>query len=240
MLDIDLGWYLRRVNAETADRHEGSAGRRDSTIFVLTKVAETWVRLLAPFAPHVCEEAWEKFGGKGFISNATWPSADQRLIDIEAEEQESYLMRVLEDTRAIMKVTNIKPKTLFYYTSPRWMSEVYKLMLSAALKGEDTIIGSLIREVLSQPFAKGKEKIISRYIQNTYSATIKTMPKSLIERRLKVGFSEESTLKESMNLIRSQFSADVKVFDAEAKEIYDPTKKGALSQPYRPSIYIES
>ncbi len=31
-------------------------------------------QLLAPFAPHLCEELWEKIGGQGFVSLAPWPS----------------------------------------------------------------------------------------------------------------------------------------------------------------------
>ncbi len=37
----------------------------------------TLVRLLCPFAPHICEEIWEKLGGKGFCSLAEWPTFDE-------------------------------------------------------------------------------------------------------------------------------------------------------------------
>ena len=35
------------------------------------------VRLLCPFAPHLCEEIWETKGGKGFCSLAPWPTYDE-------------------------------------------------------------------------------------------------------------------------------------------------------------------
>ena len=34
------------------------------------------VRLLCPFAPHLCEELWEKLGGEGLCSLAAWPQFD--------------------------------------------------------------------------------------------------------------------------------------------------------------------
>jgi leucyl-tRNA synthetase len=41
---------------------------------VMNFVLETLILLLAPFAPHLSEELWEKTRGKGSIFNATWPS----------------------------------------------------------------------------------------------------------------------------------------------------------------------
>jgi leucyl-tRNA synthetase len=37
-------------------------------------------RLMQPFAPHVCEEAWGRLGGDGFCSQAPWPVADGALL----------------------------------------------------------------------------------------------------------------------------------------------------------------
>ena len=37
----------------------------------------TFVRILSPFAPHLCEELWEKLGGKGLCSLAAWPEWDE-------------------------------------------------------------------------------------------------------------------------------------------------------------------
>ena len=56
--------------------------------------AKTYVTLLCPFAPHLCEELWEYFGGEGFCSYAKWPEYDEakneqgivesRIAEIEA------------------------------------------------------------------------------------------------------------------------------------------------------------
>lgn len=42
-------------------------------------VLKTLSQLLAPFAPHIAEEIWEKLGGTGFVSLATWPKFDPAL-----------------------------------------------------------------------------------------------------------------------------------------------------------------
>ena len=46
----------------------------------------TFVRLLCPFAPHLCEEIWEQIGGKGLCSLAAWPEYDEsKCVDNEIE-----------------------------------------------------------------------------------------------------------------------------------------------------------
>ena len=33
----------------------------------------TYIKLLCPIAPHLCEEIWERVGGEGFLSMSSWP-----------------------------------------------------------------------------------------------------------------------------------------------------------------------
>ena len=41
-------------------------------------------QMLAPFAPHVAEELWEKLGGEGLVAIAPWPKYDEKyLVDSE-------------------------------------------------------------------------------------------------------------------------------------------------------------
>ena len=44
------------------------------------------VRLLCPFAPHLCEEIWEQMGGEGLCSVAPWPEYDEaKTVDATVE-----------------------------------------------------------------------------------------------------------------------------------------------------------
>ena len=46
----------------------------------------TFVKLLCPFAPHLCEEIYESLGGKGFCSLAEWPAYDEaKTVDSTIE-----------------------------------------------------------------------------------------------------------------------------------------------------------
>jgi leucyl-tRNA synthetase len=57
---------------------------------------KVFVRILSPFAPHLCEEIWEAFGEKSLCSLASWPEWDEaKTVDatIEVPVQISGKMR---------------------------------------------------------------------------------------------------------------------------------------------------
>jgi leucyl-tRNA synthetase len=54
-------------------------------------VADTFVRLLAPFAPHLCEELWERLGHGESVAFAPWPEFDPVLA---AEETVTLVVQV--------------------------------------------------------------------------------------------------------------------------------------------------
>jgi leucyl-tRNA synthetase len=48
------------------------------------ETVSTFVRVLAPYAPHLAEELWQRLGGEGLVSLAPWPEHDEALcIDEE-------------------------------------------------------------------------------------------------------------------------------------------------------------
>ncbi len=47
---------------------------------------KTLLKLLCPFAPHLCEEMWETLGEKNFLSMTEWPAWDEaKTVDAEIE-----------------------------------------------------------------------------------------------------------------------------------------------------------
>ena len=47
---------------------------------------ETYITLLAPFAPHLCEELWERCGHKETIFHNAWPKSDASLAADDVKE----------------------------------------------------------------------------------------------------------------------------------------------------------
>jgi leucyl-tRNA synthetase len=42
-------------------------------------IVRAFLRVLAPYAPHICEELWSRLGETELIAHATWPEHDEAL-----------------------------------------------------------------------------------------------------------------------------------------------------------------
>jgi leucyl-tRNA synthetase len=62
-------------------RAEAPAGRveRAQTLAVLREAIDALVVMIAPFAPHMAEELWQKLGHVGGLEKAAWPSFDANV-----------------------------------------------------------------------------------------------------------------------------------------------------------------
>ena len=62
---------------------------------------ETYTILLAPFAPHIAEELWEKLGHEGTIFEAEWPESDEELRKDNVRE---IPVQINGKTRAVVSI----------------------------------------------------------------------------------------------------------------------------------------
>nr|WP_276318591.1 class I tRNA ligase family protein [Marinitoga lauensis] len=53
---------------------------------LLKEVAQDFVILLSPFAPHLSEELWHMMGHSTFVLNAKWPEVDEKALEVEELE----------------------------------------------------------------------------------------------------------------------------------------------------------
>jgi leucyl-tRNA synthetase len=63
---------------------------------------ETIVVLLAPFAPHIAEELWEKLGHKDSVFHATWPAHDEEAMK---DDEIEVPVQINGKTRAIISIS---------------------------------------------------------------------------------------------------------------------------------------
>src|SRR5581483_11351278 len=52
---------------------------RPESVAVAREAIEALVRMLSPFAPHTCEELWEKLGHRDGLTAAAWPEFDEAV-----------------------------------------------------------------------------------------------------------------------------------------------------------------
>ncbi|HZZ34815.1 MAG TPA: leucine--tRNA ligase [Caulobacteraceae bacterium] len=84
-----------RFNSAVARFHEfaaalrahPAAGASPALLAARREALSVLARLIAPFAPHLAEECWQRLGGEGLIAAAPWPTYDPAL----AEDDEKVL-----------------------------------------------------------------------------------------------------------------------------------------------------
>ncbi len=81
-------------------------------------VLEKFLKLLYLFCPHIAEEFWEKIGGKGLISIAKWPDADEKKIDENLEREEKAVDKLAEDINSIVNMLKSEAKNAYIYVIP--------------------------------------------------------------------------------------------------------------------------
>jgi len=223
-LDQDLQWYRRRTKAK----------RR-----IILEVLKNQILMLTPFAPHICEELWEIMGCEGFISIAPWPKPDKTKVDLEAEEGENLVRKVLEDTRNIIRATKAKPRKVFYYTAAPWKWRVYMATLKKSIEGKITL-SALMRELMQDPELKAKAKEVADFASKVIEEA-NQMPQEEKRRLIDVGqINEKEILEEAENFLKCELNAEIAIFEENSPERYDPKNKAHLAKPLRPAIYVES
>ncbi|MEM1566178.1 MAG: leucine--tRNA ligase [Candidatus Bathyarchaeia archaeon] len=224
-LDQDLQWYQKRIK---------NCGKTN----VIKEVLRNQILMLAPFAPHISEELWEKLDGKGFVSLAPWPRPDETKVDIKAEESEALIMGVLEDTRNILKATKTKPRKIFYYTAAPWKWHVYLKAIEKSVEGRITQ-SALMKEFLRDPEFKAKARELADFAGKIIEE-INQIPPEKKRRLIMVGrINEAQVLKEAEDFLRDELNAELMILEEKEAQLYDPKGKARLARPLRPAIYIE-
>jgi leucyl-tRNA synthetase len=203
----DLEWYRKR------------GGENKETIRLIMDV---WLRSLAPFIPHVCEEVWEK-SGKGLVSAAQWPEPDNSKINEKVELMENSVVGLEADIKKVIELAKITPKKISVFVAPEWKRTVYgkaKEIKNANL---------LIKEVMQDPEVKKRGQEAVTYVQYLGKHSQELSPVML-------GSSEElNALKDAKEYLEKTFSAGSVFENAEASS--NPKAKSAV--PLKPAIFVE-
>jgi len=211
-LQNDLRWYERR------------GGRNQ-----LRTVLSVWVRLMAPFTPHICEEIWSDLG-QGYASLAPWPEVDQSLIDEQAELAEELLEQTQADVEEIIRVTRSTPGRVVLYTAPQWKRAMLSLALELS-RGKKLDMGLLMKAAMADSEIQKHKKEAPKYAGKLAKSVHFLDEEALV-------LDEFETLSRETEYLSRAFGCPVEVFSAdEAGD--DPKGKSKQAEPGRPAIYIE-
>jgi leucyl-tRNA synthetase len=178
----------------------------------------TAVKLLAPVAPHLAEEVWQRLGRDGLVAEADWPAADApENYDIERRLVEN----TREDVRDIVDTVGIEdPETVTLAVAPEWKHRAHEVAANADGNVVGTVMGDeQLREVGEEAADFAKD----------LAARSEALDEQLSPER------ERAALERAAWLLEREFGASVVVQSADEAD----DRLASKAEPGRPAIDIE-
>lgn len=216
LLKKDVDHYLYRVK-HLLDSQD------PAIIYVLSTVLEAWIRLLAPFTPHTSEELWSTYGGEGFVSEASWPEADESLMSAEIEKSEDLVENIIKDIAHIKQMVKDEIEKVHIYLAPDWKWELYKI---ADEVGKPDI-GQIMGRAIGAKIYDDKKEI---------AMVAKKIGKEITKTRYIGKINEEEILTDALDYIKEECGNEVVIHTDDS---YDPQNKARNAMPYKPAIFME-
>lgn len=201
-----LKWYLKRTSPNKQ---------------LINKFIESSLLMLAPFAPFICEETWEKMGKKDFISVSSWPEAGKINSDLNANEQ--MIEQLLSDIRNVMKLSKMeKPQKITIFVSDQWKYDFYK---TAKKKSSETRnVGDILKEIM-----KTSLKQYGQEISKLLPKVLDKLPESVLSQDEEFNFLDESKI-----FLEQEFNSKIELIKADKSK--EAKSKNAM--PGKPAIII--
>ncbi len=191
----DVKWYLRR------------GGKNPQIVF------DDWLKLLAPFIPHICEEIWHK-KHNSFVSVESYPEYDESKVDQVAEVAEEYIKSLMDDIKEVLKF--VDAKVVYVAPAEEWKKEVAKVALEA----------KNFREAMKELMKDEKFRSMGKEVSNFVKKVLK-------EKEL-VDLDERKVIEENLEFLEKELGVKVVVDESKV-----PEEKRKSSMPGKPAVYAE-
>ena len=218
LLKKDIDHYFYRIEHDLANE-----SFKEEIANVLIYLSNIWIRLMAPFVPHSCEEIWSTHGGLGFVSESEWPKYDVNRLDEKIQRAEEVVMELSEDIKEIKKILNKAPQKIHVYIAPQWKWKIFNIAWEVGKPD----IGRIMQEAVKQKVHDNKKELA-------------IFAKKIAREMTKINYvgeiDEYTVINDSLEFLSRELGAEILVYK---EPTYDPEGKSGNALPYKPAIYIE-
>lgn len=192
----DVRWYLRR------------GGRNLAIIF------DDWLKLLAPFAPHICEEIWH-WKHDSFISLENYPEYDEAKVDEVAEVSEEYIRTLLDDMKEVLKFAG-DVEAIYIAIAEDWKREVVRMAREA---GD---VRKAMKVIMSDARFRGMAKEVSSFVKRIFRERFEGFD----------SVNEEEVINSALDFFQSELGIKVEI---NPEKVPEDRRRAAM--PGKPAIY---
>ncbi|AHF99005.1 leucyl-tRNA synthetase [Halostagnicola larsenii XH-48] len=183
----------------------------------------TLAALIAPMAPHLAEELWNKLRGDGLVVEADWPEPERDVSDAHLERR--LVETTLEDVRDIVDVAEIEaPERIELVVAEDWKYRAAELVAERDTTAHEADVAN---SVLADEELEADPEAVAAFVadRQRQRGELDPLPDSNREREI---------LERSRWLLEDEFGAAVTVRQASAMSALAEKAK-----PGKPAIHID-
>ena len=194
---------------------------------IFEECREKLTLLLHPIAPHMSEEIWEMIGKDGYVSLASWPSYDEKLLTEENDVKWKLMNNIVDDVNNIILVMKQDQlNKISIIIANEWKFKFYSTLMS--LLNETRNQGELMKKLMKEADLKPHGKDISQHLAKILKNVGKYSKISLSSE------NEYQFFQEIKPILSNKYQCSIQVaYETESKE-----KKANQALPGRPAIIL--
>ncbi|MBI5388975.1 leucine--tRNA ligase [Candidatus Woesearchaeota archaeon] len=195
---------------------------------VYGETLKTTVLMLAPFAPHLCEELWERMGNEGFISLASWPVYDEQKIDKKAQACEELVQQTFADIASVLELAKIThPNEILLFVAKPWKHYFFARMQELLQTVKDP--KEIMKALMADPTLKQHGQDVVKWVPRIMKDTSK-LPKHVLDDAI-----EYATLMDGKQALEEKFGCAVQIM----KESESTEQKAQIAIPGKAAILVK-
>lgn len=195
-------------------------------------IIDSWIVVLSPVIPHICEELNERMGNSEFCSLRLIPTIDVPSEGRVLKQQMAFINNLIEDIQSIIELKRTNPTNISIFIAEEWKYRLYATVRDIIAKSGFNM-GKIMKQVKTIPELSSMMKEIAKELQR-----VQTDAK--IFRQEFIDSSKELEAVEGFKShLTSAFKCPVEVYVVGDDEFSDPLNRAARAQPTKPALYIQ-
>jgi leucyl-tRNA synthetase len=232
---MDFRQFAQTVYVELPARFRRYIARGGTPGKATQAVGGIWLRLLSPLSPHLAEELGEgRF--HGLVAEQPFPSIDELPADPLARYSESYLERVEEDLRSVLRASEArgqKASEVAFYVAAPWKRELERWLREAGPDAPPDLPRRLLERAREHPELAAHAAQVPEYVKRVQPQLRSDPPPPPDD------FDEVGLLRGAAGFLTRRFGFEqVGVFPEAVAEPHDPKNRRPRARPGRPAFYL--
>jgi leucyl-tRNA synthetase len=200
------------------------------------RLARAWVRLIAPFTPHVAEEMGAGWFD-GLVAVQRMPQPDEFPRVPVAEAREAYLDRVEDDLRSVLRPALDRgepvPDAAVFFVAAPWKTPVEQWLREGMERGAIPSIKDVMTRAQGHPEVAAHRAVLPKYVERVAQA-LRSEPRVDVP-----AIEEAETLRAAEGYLVRRFGfRAVTVLPEDAAANDDPLGRRDRARPGRPAFYL--